>query len=62
MKMSMRATVDDLVRALRWHRSGLLDAVMVRKPIDEPLTDTRERALLRRAKLRRKDRAGAQTP
>ena len=30
MNISMRTTVHDLVRALRWQRSDLLDAVMVR--------------------------------
>ena len=36
MNISMRTTVHDLVRALRWQRSDLLDAVMVRKSFKEP--------------------------
>jgi hypothetical protein len=53
MKVSVRTTVEDLVRALRWNRSDLLDAAMVRNSFKEPPSAVSARALLRRAKLRR---------
>lgn len=62
MNISMRTTVLDLVRALRWQRSDLLDAVMVRKSFKEPPSAASARAMLRRAKLRRKARAEAAAP
>ena len=57
MNISMRTTVHDLVRALRWQRSDLLDAVMVRKSFKEPPSAVSARAMLRRAKLQRGARA-----
>jgi hypothetical protein len=59
MNISMRTTVHDLVRALRWQRSDLLDAVMVRKSFKEPPSAVSARAMLRRAKLKRKARTEA---
>ena len=53
MKIAMQTTVTDLVRALRWRRSDLLDAVMVRRPPNEPFSPVSARAMLRRAKLKR---------
>jgi hypothetical protein len=60
MNISMRTTVTDLVHALRWGRSDLLDAVMARKPFKEPPSAVSARAMLRRAKLKRKARAEAE--
>jgi hypothetical protein len=57
MKMSVKTTVEDLVRALRWNRSDLLDAAMVRKSFREPPSAATARAMLRRAKLKRGARA-----
>ena len=62
MKIAMHATMTDIVRALRWQRSDLLDAVMVRKSFKEPPSAASARAMLRRAKLKRKARAEARTP
>jgi hypothetical protein len=58
----MHATMTDIVRALRWQRSDLLDAVMVRKSFREPPSAVGARAMLRRAKLKRKVRADERTP
>jgi hypothetical protein len=62
MNVSVKTTVEDLVRALRWHRSDLLDDVMVRKSFNEPPSAVNARAMLRRAKLGRKARAEAGAP
>ena len=62
MKLSVKTTGEDLVRALRWSRSDLLDAVMVRKSFKEPPSAASARAMLRRAKLRRKARTEVGAP
>jgi hypothetical protein len=62
MKIAMHATMTDIVRALRWQRSDLLDAVMVRKSFKEPPAAVSARAMLRRAKLKRKVRTEAGAP
>ncbi len=62
MKIAMHATMTDIVRALRWQRSDLLDAVMIRKSFKKPLSAASARATLRRAKLKRKPRAEIGAP
>lgn len=53
MKLSMRTTVDDLVRALRWSRVDMLDAVMLRKSVSPPQFVSSERVMARRARLKK---------
>ena len=60
MKIAMQTTVNDLVRALRWRRNDLLDAVMVRPSMLDPGPPPSARALLRRARLKRDARQKAQ--
>ena len=62
MKISMRTTVMTSCAPCAGSRSDLLDAVMVRKSFKEPQSAASARAMLRRAKLRRKVRAEADAP
>jgi hypothetical protein len=62
MKIAMHTTMSGIVRALRWQRSDLLDAVMIRRPFNEPQSAASARAMLRRAKLKRQARAEAGAP
>jgi hypothetical protein len=58
MKLSMRTTVDDLVRALRWSRVDMLDAVMQRKSVSPLQFVSSDRVMARRARLKKDPRPG----